>query len=249
MGISCDVTGLTPEPSSTQVAQCETTGKYQPAQGRTPSAVPDTVSDVAVTGALWWSPSNWRNRITVPLSFTPSADLCNVTKSAGENSVQIYGSELMIQATTQWEPQFCTRTSTAFTLTHVQTGEPEARNLLADGNIDAALTSYPQPGGYPEPVVNAPVAVTGFAISYTVDGTNGQQYTNLKLTAMLLAKLLTESYPGDSFMKQADPALANNPLNITEDPQFSRSTRDSTDRSEWSALRGGVRAGPGFQPV
>ena len=36
---------------------------------------------------------------------------------------------------------------------------------------------------------------------------------------MLLAKLLTESYPvlGED---EADPALAGNPLNITDDPEF-----------------------------
>ena len=69
-------------------------------------------------------------------------------------------------------------------------------------------------------MVNAPVAVTGFAISYAIDGANGQPYTTLRLTPLLLAKLLTESYPGDSFMEEEDPALAHNPLNITQDPEF-----------------------------
>ena len=173
-----------------------------------------------MTGALWWSPSNWRNRITVPLSFAPAPNLCSVTGSSGNNVAQVYGSELMIQATTQWEPHFCTSTTNPFSFVHVQTGEPEARNLLADGNIDAAFTSDGQSGGYGKPVVDAPVAATAFAISYSIDGVNKQPYTTLKLTPMLLAKLLTESYPADTFVQQADPALAHNPLNITLDPQF-----------------------------
>ena len=67
-----------------------------------------------------------------------------------------------------------------FKFVHVQTGEPEARNLLATGGTEAAFTSYAQPGGYGKPVVNAPVAVTGFAISYVIDGANGQPYTHLR---------------------------------------------------------------------
>ena len=69
-------------------------------------------------------------------------------------------------------------------------------------------------------MVNAPVAVTGFAISYAIDGANGQPYTTSKLTPLLLAKLLTESYPGRPLHPAGDPALANNPLNITQDPEF-----------------------------
>src|SRR5208283_1566607 len=49
---------------------------------------------------------------------------------------------------------------------------------------------------------------------------NGQPYTDLKLTPLLLAKLLTESYPADLAVQQEDPALSHNPLNITLDPEF-----------------------------
>ncbi len=83
-----------------------------------------------------------------------------------------------------------------------------------------AFTSDEPLGGYGKAVVNAPVAVTGFAISYAIDGTNGQPYTTLRLSPRLLAKLLTESYPGDLFLQQSEPGLAANPLNITVDPEF-----------------------------
>ena len=42
----------------------------------------------------------------------------------------------------------------------------------------------------------------------------------LNLTPLLLAKLLTNSYPDISQDEGGDPALAQNPLNITQDPEF-----------------------------
>ena len=212
MGISCDPTSTTP---ASDVSQCEEAGAFTPGQ-----LMPNAGGgDLAVSGSLWWSPSNWRNRISVPLSFATPDNACSVVSS--NNVVDVFGSELMIQATGQWEPNFCLNPDKDFSFVHVQTGEPQARNLVAAGTAEAAFTSYAQPDGYGKPVVNAPVAVTGFAISYAIDGANGQPYTTLKLTPLLLAKLLTESYPGDLFLQQDDTALANNPLNITLDPEFS----------------------------
>ena len=110
------------------------------------------------------------------------------------------------------------RREDTFSFIHVPTPEPEARNLVATGSADAAFSSYAQPGGYGKPVVSAPVAVTGFTISYAISGSNGQPVTTLKLTPLLLAKLLTESYRGT--FSYGDPALSKNPLNITDDPEF-----------------------------
>ena len=218
MGISCDPSIEAGAPVSAQqiaadTAGCEATGAFAPGQ----LVVPQGQEDLAVSGSLWWSASNWRNRISVPLTFATPASACSVVSS--KNVVDIYGSELMIQATGQWEPHFCLN-SKLFTVEHVQTGEPEARSLLASGQSEAALTSEPETGGYGRPVVDAPVAVTGFSISYTIDGANGQPYTHLRLTPLLLAKLLTESYPAELPVKEEDPALAKNPLNITLDPEF-----------------------------
>ncbi len=211
MGINCNPSSTTP---AVDVSQCEETGAFTPGQ-LMPSA---GGGDLTVSGSLWWAQSNWQNRIAVPLTFAVPADACSVVSS--NQVIDVYGSELMIQATGQWEPNFCLSDADKFSFVHVQTGEPEARNLVATGGAEAAFTSYAQPGGYGKPVVNAPVAVTGFAISYAIDGANGQPYTTLKLTPLLLAKLLTESYPGTLFMKQDDSALTNNPINITMDPEF-----------------------------
>jgi hypothetical protein len=223
MGISCDAAAnslpSTDQPPSNELAadqsKCESDGQFAPGQ-LMPAA---GGGDLAVSGALWWSASNWRNHVSVPLNFAVPADACDVVNAS--NDVDVYGSELMTQATGEWAPHFCLN-SKLFKFTHVQTGEPEARNLLLanQGGAEAAFVSYPPSGGYGRAVVNAPVAVSGFAISYAIDGANGVPYNKLKLDPRLLAKLLTESYPAVLPIKQEDAALANNPLNITLDPEF-----------------------------
>jgi hypothetical protein len=225
MGVSCNVTTSTP---AADVSACEDTGYYPPGADSTGDA---TLPQTTVTGSLWWSASNWRNRIAVPLSLATTSAACNLTGATASNSLQVFGSELLIRATSQWSPYFCLGDDKdgTFSFVHVQTGEPEARNLVASGGADGAFTELPQTGGYPQPTVNAPVAMTGFSIAYSISGTDGQNYTNLKLTPLLLAKLLTESYPDIVALTQAAastggqvdmPALANNPYNITEDPEF-----------------------------
>ncbi len=174
-------------------------------------------TDPAVRGELWSSESNWRNRITVPLTFAPPSSICDI--AGGKAGVDLYGSELMAQATTQWRPVFCTDPQrTPFR--HVQVGEPQARNLLTQGTIDAALLSTPPADGYGRPVVNAPVAFTGFAISYAVDDKDGKEYGRLRLTPRLLAKLMTMSYPAETFVQQEYQALSKNPLDMSRDKEF-----------------------------
>ena len=189
-----------------------------------------TQADLSVMGRLWWSASNWRNRITIPLSFAP-LPTTNCSTGSGDPGIQIYGSELMAAATLQWDSKFCADSS-LFPVSHVQTGETQARNLLDTGSVNAAFTSLAPTGGYSKPVVSAPVALTGFAIGYAIDDANGHEYGKLRLTPRLLAKLLTESYPAVQAMQQGwadtptadEPtdytALVNNPLNIAADPEF-----------------------------
>jgi phosphate ABC transporter phosphate-binding protein len=219
-GISCDPAGTqapagdrpTGDDLTTATADCETDGNFAPGE-----QLPLQASGApAVDGALWWSASNWQNRITIPLSFAPADNVCGLT---GGSPLNVYGSELMIQATTQWAPRFCLDSS-LFNFTHVQTPEPEARSLLATGNIEAAFTSEPPDTPYVTPTVQAPVSLTGFGIAFDIDNGAHQQATHLNLDARLIAKLLTESYPDQTFISTEYPALANNPENITFDPEF-----------------------------
>lgn len=216
MGISCDA-DVVPAPAAADLANCEAGGAVS-AGSQAIGSPPDFPYNLTVSGGLWWSPSNWNNRITVPLTFAPTQSSCPIVSST--NSADVYGSELMLQATSQWEPYFCLgKGSETFTFDHVSEGEPQARNQVATGSAAAAFTSEAQPLGYGKPVVNAPVAVTGFTISYSIDGTNGDPISTLQLTPLLLAKLLTNSYPVFG-PDQADPSLTGNPYNITEDPEF-----------------------------
>ncbi len=221
MGISCDPAGsqlpVADRPDSTDAqgaaTQCQAPDVFTPGQIATPGTMPN----LATSGALWWSASNWRNRITVPLSFAVSSNVCSVVSKA--KPLAIYGSTLLNEVTAQWEPEFCT-SKALFPFVHVQTADTSARTLLNLGNVEAAFTSRAPDGGFLKPVVQAPVAVTGFAISYVVDDAQGQPYTRLRLDPRLLAKLLSESYPANSIGKGAVPAIANNPVNITDDPEF-----------------------------
>lgn len=267
MGVSCDATaaGLPPadQPPANQLAAddaaCRSAGVYGPGVGASPSA-----NDPAVVGDLWWTASNWRNRINVPLTFATDSSVCDVVSN--KNVVLLYGSPPFAEATQQWAPEFCTD-PTKFVFRHVQTGEPAAKNLLglglsttatdvsspspststststsptasasasvsatssgppggaptATNSVEAALESDAPPDAFTLPTVQAPVAVTGFAISYAIDDKQGHEYTQLKMTPRLLAKLMTESYPDIPGVYNNYPALAHNPIDIAHDPEF-----------------------------
>ncbi len=234
MGISCDPSGdslppvdrpNTPAEIAAALAECSGTGYYAPGElnsGPAPSPGAQAAESLTFTGQLWWSASNWRNRIMVPLTFAPPSDACAAVSSSTD--VPIYGSYLLLGATEQWAPHFCLN-SKLFTLEHVITGEPEAQELLTAGTIDAAFEAEPPPTPFPGHVAQAPTAVTGFAVVFDIVNKYDRQYTTLRLDARLLAKLLTESYPERPEM-DADPALQNpvthqpNPLNILADPEF-----------------------------
>jgi hypothetical protein len=232
MGLSCDLAAAAlpaadrPSASDLRFAgpRCKATGRKGVGEFYDNND-PDQV-DVAVTGKFWWSASNWRNRITVPLTFSPPVNLCALGDGGGQ--LDIFGSELMVQATDQWATAFCTDPS-RFAFRHVRLGEPQAKSALVSSGAKAALVSMPPPEPYEIPTVSAPIAVTGFAISYVMDDAEGNEYRDLKLNGRLLAKLLSESYPTKSDLRGAygkatddDPyqAMAGNPLTVALDPEF-----------------------------
>ena len=61
---------------------------------------------------------------------------------------------------------------------------------------------------------------SGFAIVYDIDNGDGRQYTQLKLDPRLLAKLMTESYPGTANVESGDPGIGTNPISLFRDPEF-----------------------------
>lgn len=204
-GIDCD----NPDPA----AACNETGTLNPGSVNTGEAPED-----AVAPAFWASASNWNRRVPVPLNFAPPPSVCDIA-SAGK-PVPFFGSELLDQAALQWAPAYCLNKNRfnwqdnaqsddgAFTL--MQAGQAAAAEVSERGSDDTGI-------GY------APTAATGWAIAFDIDkANNGAQATTLKLNALLLAKLLTESYPGSPDLARAHPGLSENPLSLNQDPEFQR---------------------------
>ncbi|MDH2414842.1 hypothetical protein [Nocardioides sp. CER19] len=201
MGISCDAPG----------GFCNETGNYLPGSTNDGSVGPAE----AVSPALWWSPSNWDNRFSVPLDFAQPPNTCSLLGQG--DPVPFYGSELMSQAALQWAPAYCLNRS-RFNWQANSMPDEAAFTLMKTGGAAAAQISGRQDGdrgiGY------APTAVTGWGIGFVVDkpGNAGEQQS-LRLNARLIAKLLTESYPGSPTGAKR-PGLGDNPLSINLDPEF-----------------------------
>jgi hypothetical protein len=226
VGVSCDSFGhtlpagtalttkagvpLSPTQLETGDATCRRTGSYLPGESRS-SQTPDQ----AVRGNLWWSASNWRNRITVPLDFAVTGAVCDVT--GDEAPLEVLGSVVLTELAASWRPRFCTDES-LFDFSHIGQADGLARMLVEQGEVDAGLSTAP--GSYTRPVVQAPIAVGGFAIAFTIDDEARQRRESLQLNARLIAKLLTASYPAAAVVRDNHESIGDNPLNITLDPEF-----------------------------
>lgn len=173
--------------------------------------------DEAVGPSFWWSASNWRNRFSIPIEFSLPPNVCDILDSRAPTA--FYGSELMSQAALQWAPAYCLRKD-RFKFQHNRMGDAPAFALMENGQAPAAFVSSKRKNDGPDPVAYAPTAVTGFAVSYVIDKPdNAGEYTDLRLTPRLLAKLLTMSYPA-SYLGRQRPGLEANPLSINQDPEF-----------------------------
>lgn len=228
VGLSCDAWGhklpestvqstkagapLSPTQLEAGNASCSATGKYQPGDG---SSV--TTTDAAVRGAFWWSESNWRNRITVPLKFAETGAVC--ATSGKDKPLRLIGSVAVNELATSWRPTFCTDKS-LFNFTHIQQSDSLARSVVNSGQMPGGFTSAPASGSISRPVVQAPLTMTGFAIAFTIDDADHERQESLNLNARLVAKLLTQSYPAASFVKNNREGLRDNPMNISVDPEF-----------------------------
>ncbi|GAA3661536.1 hypothetical protein GCM10022237_21790 [Nocardioides ginsengisoli] len=173
--------------------------------------------DRTVGPDLWWSASNWRNRVSIPITFGLPPGACDVLDP--RPPVGFSGSELMAQAALQWAPAYCLNKK-RFKFQLNQMPDQTGWNLMQTGDSPAAFVSMPHDTSGPEPVGYAPTAVTGFAIGYVADKPdNGGEFTSLRLNARLIAKLLSQSYPA-SALGTGHPGLEKNPLSIQADPEF-----------------------------
>ena len=241
-GISCDVAaaGLpaddqpSPDDVSAVSKECETPGAYAAATPNSDQKATDPISKYAVNGRLWWSASNWRNRISVPIAFAKTAASCGLT-SGGATPLNVFGSQVLAQAVQQWAPSFCSNPA-LFPLQQTETAEVQAKNLLATGvtngkylGVQGIYQAGPPSTPFMNPVVQAPTAIGGWGVGFVLDNRQGKQVGHLRLNARLLAKLLSMSYPAtvdarndwatSPTWSRYRPA-SHNPLNIGEDPEF-----------------------------
>ncbi|SFA84607.1 hypothetical protein SAMN05192575_101778 [Nocardioides alpinus] len=173
--------------------------------------------DLTASPVLWWSASNWRNRFSVPITFGLPPDACTVLDSRAPTG--FYGSELMSQASLQWSPSYCLDKD-RFKFQHNKMADAAGFTLAENGGAAAAFVSGPHDVKGTDPMAYAPTAVTGFSIGYVIDRPgNAGEYTDLKLNARLLAKLMTQSYLG-SELGRGHPGMSANPVSLNVDPEF-----------------------------
>lgn len=199
--------------ATTAAANCAAGAKTPVGPGNLPSA---NVNQYLRANA-WWLAANWGNRLSVPLTFAPQ-HACDVVDQ--RPPVTISGSEPAGTALFYyWAPHFCLDPK-SFKLKYVTQSEPLARQSLTTSGVggygaNAILTSLPATGS-PRPIVHAPVLDTGFAVTFLIDDGGGNQVSQLKLTPLMLAKLITQSYEAGS----GEAALKGNPRSLFKDPEF-----------------------------
>ncbi|GAB3865263.1 hypothetical protein GCM10028801_35470 [Nocardioides maradonensis] len=231
------ITGISCQSASTSAVP-EAAGSCQKQYGKCPpgsvyggSACPGT--DTAVTAAWWWSPSNWNNRISVPIKFGLPPNVCDLLDP--RPPVSFVGSDIMSQAALQWAPAYCLNKK-RFKFQHNAMPEGTAWMNMQTNQAPAAFVSNEHPA-VSDPVAYAPTAITGFGIGYVIDKpNNGGEYKNLRMNARLIAKLLTESYNGRSGTDH--PGMQDNPVSIVNDPEFEQLNPglDHTDREAAATL-------------
>jgi hypothetical protein len=192
---------------------CRKGGQYSPGSNNFASQGVDQ----AVSWPLWWSASNWANRIPIPVTFGLPPDVCDVLDPRPPTG--FYGAELVAQAALQWAPAYCLN-SRRFKFQDNVMPDAAGFSVMDSGGGAAAFVSSAHKPTSDDPVGYAPTAVTGFGIGYVIDkADNGGEYTDLQLNARLVAKLLTQSYLG-SDLGRGHPGIGENPLGLMNDPEF-----------------------------
>jgi hypothetical protein len=190
--------------------------------------------------------SNWAQRIQIHLGFTPIQNPCPIGSADESETV---GTELAAHAVTSWQLALNAEADCKTLYGYSATPEAESTMQLATkGAAGLAFTTVPigseagRPGGggvvpgTGPPLLYAPVAVSAmtFAFNVNLPGTDGFDPTPIKLTPRLVAKALTQSYRTDLPEFSGDGSVvpdwaANNPDNITQDPEFQQLNPDVSE--------------------
>jgi hypothetical protein len=180
---------------------------------------------------------SWRDRIVIPLHFSPAVTGCPLTTT----KFTVAGSPMMGRAMVQWLSGLCGGTNPLAISYNSEIQEPQALQEASGGVIDVALTTRPASADSAEGVsmpasrhyVYAPIGVSAVSIADWVDNpSTGQPATDLRLSPRLAAKLVTTSCSfGDGCAKgqtpppgigYCDKAVGGNPLDLFSDPEFAR---------------------------
>ncbi|WP_104129442.1 hypothetical protein [Cryobacterium sp. N21] len=148
------------------------------------------------------------DRIVIPLDFLDPSGSC----PAGAAERRLVGSDTVTLAISAWQPALCAADGGAAYSLSTNSGNVNRSQLLT-GQADMALVSSPVSAssiGLTDPalveaadVQYGPIVNTGLVFGFVIaDGTT--QYTDVKLTPRLLAKLLTASYWRDKPFLDAD---------------------------------------------
>ena len=208
----------------------------------------DSGSSEINRSGLWWDA--WQHHVAVKLDFKPLGVRCQI----GSAERQLAGSELIASAIASWQPELCQGANgSPFVLSEGNEADAVGR---AAGTQPSPLAFTSRPldtariAGGADPVAYAPVALSGIAISFSIDrqpnptdaspeekARSGLPMTELKLNPRLVAKLLTSSY-ADSLPNGADKSHigyksflepGKNPRTIVQDKEF-----QAINDPEWS---------------
>lgn len=177
------------------------------------------------------SPSNWADRIVIPLSFEAVSQSC----ALGQSEVRVVGSEVIADAFTSWQPGLC-QSGTTYGFSMI--GDAEARTQIlspVSGSSRLAFVSHPLSTTESEgtSILYAPVARSAIVIAYNIDynvtgdasdevfAKNGTRLHNLVLNQRLVAKMLTQTYRSDNpGYGVGDSVIRGNPNSLISDPEF-----------------------------
>jgi hypothetical protein len=171
--------------------------------------------------------TNWQHRIVFPLDFQPIGTSCPI----GRDEVPLLGTDRVAEAITRWQPSLCATGDGNFSFTVL--GDEAARMKSQSASPDMTFVEQGIPDDLVSPqypVVYAPVALSGLAISFNLESQsstlasedvqrrNGQRLSGIKLNQRLVAKLLTQTYRLDA---SPDPKrVEGNPWDLAQDPEF-----------------------------
>jgi len=169
---------------------------------------------------------SWRDRIIVPLYFSPTPTDCPVRSP----DFSVIGSPMAERAMVGWQSALCASSDPLYIQYDSAQSEPLAREDFLSGLDDVALTTLPASGKGKHPYTYAPIAISSVAIAYWVDNPRtGQPLDNLRLDPRLVLKLLTQSFDFDNEGCGSgrrvkgigcDNAVDKDPISLFADPEF-----------------------------